>query len=143
MVVNFKLKQGNQIQKIAADLDKVPDTVISKVFGLVSGTIRKIRRDTEKSMRGPKTGEWYVYQGSRYQASAPGETPAIRSGALLRSINSFTRRTAFGVKGVVRTNIFYAKFLVRKDRPIFKPALDANKAAFFTAIRKVAKEVGN
>lgn len=33
----------------------------------------------------PKTGRWYLYKGQPYQASAPGESPANRSGKLAGS----------------------------------------------------------
>ena len=35
--------------------------------------------------RPPKTGRWYNYNGRRYQASAPGESPANRTGKLAGS----------------------------------------------------------
>ena len=57
----------------------------------INVALHKIGRDnvleTKSQMTDePKTGKWYTYKGRRYRASAPGEAPAVRSGALVKSI---------------------------------------------------------
>lgn len=142
MVARLKLtgnseKQLNQF-KVKA---KSASNVVSRgVTGIVSRTIANIRRDTQKSMRGQKTGRFYAFQGRRVQASAPGETPAVRSGNLVNSLVSFTQRRADRIVGIARTNVTYAKYILRKDRPIFRPALDFHKKIFIKAVDKVVRE---
>ena len=76
---------------------------------------------------GVKTGRMYRRPGgARYQASAPGEPPAIRSGELLRSIG----QPAFPAPNVgqLRIGAPYAGFLERGTarvaaRPFVRPAV--------------------
>lgn len=56
----------------------------------------------------PKTGRIYIFRGRRHQASAPGESPANRTGRLARSIDYKVRsysEMVFGAKA------FYGGFL--------------------------------
>lgn len=49
---------------------------------------QRVRTHILEQMAKPKTGRWYIVPGTRvkYQASAPGEYPAIRTGQLRSSI---------------------------------------------------------
>lgn len=58
--------------------------------------------------RPPKTGRFYVYKGRRYQASAPGESPANRTGRLAGS-GGYRVRSYFDV--TIFETAPYAKYL--------------------------------
>lgn len=84
----------------------------------------------------PKTGRWYTYRGRPYQASAPGESPANRSGALAGS-------GGYRVQGYWDVMIFetkeYAKYLEygtvkMLPRPHLIRAVNANRAKAYRAI---------
>lgn len=78
---------------------------------IVAAAERKIK----EAMAEPKSGRRYRIGSARRRrfhiASAPGEPPAVRSNVLRTRIRSATRRTIFGVEGLVGTNVVYAPFL--------------------------------
>jgi hypothetical protein len=66
-------------------------TVKRQVRPTISGALFELREIIVESFSGVKTGRMYRRPGGGlYQASAPGEPPAIRSGELLRSIGQPT-----------------------------------------------------
>jgi hypothetical protein len=80
----------------------------------------------------PKSGRIYRRpQGGDYQASAPGESPARRSGDLERSISDpQVREISGGVVGEIKITAPHAKYLERgtprmASRPFIRPAVDA------------------
>lgn len=81
--------------------------------------LKEIVKDAERKikelMAEPKSGRRYRIGKARRRrfhiASAPGEPPAVRSNLLRTNVRSGTRRTIFGVEGLVGTNIVYAPFL--------------------------------
>lgn len=66
-------------------------TVYRQVRPTISEALFELRAIIVESFSGVKTGRMYRRPGGGlYQASAPGEPPAIRSGELLRSIGQPT-----------------------------------------------------
>lgn len=61
----------------------------------------------QKGMRGKHSGRIYKRKGRSHRASAPGEFPAIDSGALISSMDTVVTDT----KITIGTNMFYSKFL--------------------------------
>ncbi len=89
---------------------------------------------------GIKTGRFYYRpkpKGGRYQASAPGEPPAIRSGNLLRSIKeSFPSQ----LKGEITIRAPYAIYLEEgtpkmATRPFVRPAINSVTDRYNTGAR--------
>lgn len=79
--------------------------------------VKDAERRIKELMAEPKSGRRYrIGTGKRFRfhvASAPGEPPAVRTNLLRSRIRSATRRTVFGVEGLVGTNVVYAPFLER------------------------------
>ena len=89
----------------------------------------------------PKTGRIYVYRGRPYQASAPGESPANRSGRLAKSgdyrVSSFAEMRVF-------ETVEYAKWLEEGTkkmlpRPHVIRAVNANRRNAVRAIEDHVK----
>lgn len=85
----------------------------------------------------PKTGRWYNYNGRPYQASAPGESPANRSGRLAKSSDYKVRNYA---EMTVGETVEYAKFLEEgttrmKPRPHIIRAVNKNHRNAINSIR--------
>ena len=59
----------------------------------------------------PGTGRVYQRRGTTHRASAPGESPALDTGALRNSIRSEVVRTATGFVGKVIASASYAQAL--------------------------------
>jgi hypothetical protein len=57
----------------------------------------------------PKTGRVYKYKKRRYRASAPGESPAVRSSKLIKAIAYTTRKNQVEVGALKRA--YWAKYL--------------------------------
>ncbi len=117
-----------------------------KVTSNVEGVIAQIRGGTEKNLfaaaervrtsllktlSGSRSGRIYPLPGGRgsYQASAPGEPPATRTGALRDSIHVQVQ----DMKAYVGPRVDYAVDLELgtsrvAPRPFMRPALEAVKA---------------
>lgn len=93
-----------------------------------------LERSAARSMRKAKHGNWYtVYvsksgrklkRGRRHRASKKGESPAILSGALLRSLTSsvkYGKYLAFGA------GVEYAKYLELGGRSFLMEAINAEE----------------
>lgn len=111
--------------------DKMRKTEIEKnkilqTFG------RKVVNDIFLSMKNdPKTGNIYIIEGKRHQASAAGETPAILSGDLVRSLAYSIKRNQIEIGA--RRNVDYAKYLEQgTDKMAPRPYL----------VRFVKKDIG-
>lgn len=115
-------------------------------------TVRKhsmrIVTDIRKDMRQPKHGRTYYYRGRRIIASAPGESPAIRSGRLYKNIDPIF--TSDGLQARVdpaAKGVYYAPWLEQgtsrmASRPYIKPAFARRRAAFLKEVRsKLAKSL--
>lgn len=82
------------------DTDDAVDAVMDKVLA-------DIVTEARDSMTTPKHGLAYRFRGGTRTASAPGEAPAIQTGALYASIHS----TRVGSGGVVTASTDYADYL--------------------------------
>ncbi len=77
---------------------------------------------------GPRSGRFYSFRGRKYQASAPGEPPARRSGRLS---NSFIYKTSplqltVANRAFADTGFNYPRFLEEElDRPYFVGTIES------------------
>ena len=116
----------SHIEKVAAHIDGVNRRNIRDATMVLYRAVRK-------KMTGPRTGETYPLPGGgggEYQASAPGEPPAKRTGALDASI----RFDVQAEKGRVGTDNEYALKLEEGDariepRPFLEPAVNETESA--------------
>ena len=122
--------------------------VSDKIRKSLANSVRKhaiaIQTHIRMSMLAPKHGREYTYKGKRYTASAPGEPPAVRSGALYRAIiplyasNGMSARIAPRVKGASPYPSFLEHGTSRMDpRPYLKPAFDIYRKAFLFDVKKI------
>ncbi len=114
-------------------------TMEGRVNLVVRTTLQRIQTRAKLSMSGAKHGRVYmkgVKGNIEHQASAPGEAPAIDTGALVNSIQTeMLDRTT----GMVFTNMEYAAVLEFggariAPRPYFTPAAEAERANFEAAM---------
>jgi len=103
-----------------------------EVGEIVEETVLDIETQIKVGMASSHNGEWY---GS-HQASAPGEMPAIDTGALAASIQTDVQKT----KGTVYTNMEYSEFLEygtvnMEPRPYFTPAAESARGPFLRKLR--------
>ena len=101
---------------------------------IVEETVLDIETQIKVGMASSHNGEWY---GS-HQASAPGEMPAIDTGALAASIQTDVQKT----KGTVYTNMEYSEFLEygtvnMEARPYMTPAAEAARGPFLRKLRNL------
>lgn len=108
--------------------------IATKSDKLINAAALEVRTEAQNSMRPPKSGRIYKVPNfaKTYQASAPGEAPAIRTGNLRSSII-----TEFIGKCHRRigTNVEYAKYLELGTkrigaRPFLRPALEKVAAKY-------------
>lgn len=92
--------------------------------------------------RPPKTGRWYTYRGQRYQASAPGESPANRSGKLAGSggyrVASYSEMRIYETAEYAGYLEFGTKGGKIKPRPHVIRAINANRR---NAVRSILDHV--
>lgn len=128
MARTFRLPQGGTLTLNITELFAVTTAQAEAALKeIVAETERKIK----EAMSEPKSGRRYrIGRGRRrfHIASAPGEPPAVRTGFLRSNIRSGTRRTTFGVEGLVGSNVVYAPFLEEgtlrmKPRPVWRRVL--------------------
>src|SRR5215470_11245116 len=88
-------------------------SVIRQAAPIIEGKLNTLRSILVEELESPKTGREYRRpQGGRYQASAPGEPPARRSGKLKRSISEPDIRESSGALiGQITISAPYAGFL--------------------------------
>lgn len=103
-----------------------------------------VNRISNYIFRPPKTGRWYTYKGRRYQASAPGESPANRTGRLAKSggyrVRNYYEMTVFETAPYAG----YLEFGTKKmaPRPHVIRAIRANKTQLIRSIKdNIAKEL--
>lgn len=115
----------NHFPRIAAALPREAARVVQETVLDIEGRIK-----TE--MAAAKSGRMY----GGHQASAPGEAPAVDTGALIGSIQTEVQ----GTEGVVFTNMGYAVFLEygtrhMAPRPFMTPAAEAARSEFMRKMR--------
>lgn len=134
-MLHFKLRNG---ESAIATLRAVERNLVIALVALIRSTAYAIQSDTRKDMRsGIKTGRLYNYLGKAYRASAPGETPAVRSGRLYRSIA--TKIKSGGLQATIGTDVPYAARL-KRDRPILSHGLAKNEERFVNSVRRLVQE---
>jgi hypothetical protein len=90
---------------------------------------KKVLEDIRGSMRSAKSGRTYRRPGGgTYIASAPGESPAVKTGALIRSLRA--RKSNGGLKVRITAEVKHGKWMEQgtdkiAPRPFMKPARDA------------------
>lgn len=113
-------------------------------------TVRKhalrIVADIRKDMRQPKHGRPYPYKGRIIIASAPGESPAIRSRQLYKNVEPIFSDGGLQARvDPLQRGVPYARRLELGDetiakRPYINPAFQRRRAAFLKEVRsKLAK----
>lgn len=125
----------------------VPSKAREQAKRAIRATVRAIAWDIKRyimaDMRAPKHGRAYRRPNGRIHiASAPGESPAVDTGRLIRSLDVIERRTADGADAFVGTDVPYAAYLEEgtKDgrlapRPFAEPAANAHRDAFVEQLR--------
>ena len=115
---------------------RLPDAI----GDIVDASAKAIESNVKIGMAEPKSGRLYDVGGvAVHQASAPGEMPAVETGALINSIQTeMTGQTS----AVVYTNQEYAIYLEFgapaagiEPRPFFVPATEAERPHFLSALR--------
>lgn len=98
---------------VATSIDKVNKQVLSRAHRISN----ELRNSELQVMSGQRSGRIYRKPHSKatYQASAPGEPPAVRTGTLRRSFNPGVEGTPSGksytVKSFIKTDLKYATYL--------------------------------
>ena len=107
---------------------------------IVTETVLQIEQEIKIGMASAHNGEWY---GS-HQASAPGEMPAIDTGALAASIQTDVQKT----KGTVYTNMEYSEYMEWgapaagiEPRPFMTPAAEAARGPFMRKLRNLERRL--
>ena len=90
-------------------LEFIPKDMKRGISLALRESAKEIARDTRSLLRRKRAGR-------RGEASRPGEPPALRTGALARSIG-FRRGRRDGLSYVVEAREFYARFLEVGDEP--------------------------
>lgn len=125
-------------------LTRASDSIRRGLVPLVADAARELSSEIARTMRDdPKTGRTYLFRGRLHIASAPGESPAVRSGALLRSITTTTLSRA-GVFKAVGSPKIYARYLEKgtarmSPRPAFAPSLAKVKTPFMKGVISMVK----
>jgi phage gpG-like protein len=101
---------------------------------IVEETVIDIDTNIATGMAASHSGAWY----GDHQASAPGEMPAIDTGALVNSIQTIVR----GTEGAVYTNQEYAEFLEygtvnMAARPYMTPAAESARGPFMKKLQRL------
>lgn len=118
------------------NLESVPDAVRDEVWKAIVASGLAIRTDIINSMREDKGGRTYRVPGfkSTYQASAPGEAPAVATGRLLGDVQNIKMDevslsvTVGAHKGTTATYGAYLEYGTKKmeARPWLRPAFKRN-----------------
>lgn len=122
----------NRFPQIAAKLPR-------EAHDIVQETVLDIEGRVKAEMAGPKSGRMY----GGHQASAPGEAPAVDTGALISSVQTDVQ----GTEGSVFTNMESAPYLEygtsqMAPRPFFTPAAEAARPDFERKMRNLEDRLG-
>lgn len=112
---------SNRLPEVARRIPQACNRVVAETLSLIEGEIKV-------GMAEPKSGHVY----GNHQASAPGESPAIDTGAL---VNSIQQTPVTNGSGQVYTNMEYAEVLEyggadMEARPFMTPAAEAARPEF-------------
>jgi HK97 gp10 family phage protein len=101
----------------------------------------KMATEMKKSiLSGAKSGNQYFKNGARHTASAPGQSPANQSGALVKSIKVSKEKN----KSIISISKNYAVFLEfgtsrMRARPFIIPAFQKTKKWFSDKLKGLSK----
>lgn len=108
-------------------LPKITAEIKRELVGRLFAATLVWRGAVVREMQGPKSGKFYRVPttGVRYQASAPGESPAIREGILRASYGTDVDKEE--LVGFMGTDLDYGLHLERgtvhmEPRPVIEPA---------------------
>lgn len=118
------------------DFGAAGDALQAAAQQIVKDTLRDVESNLKIGMAGPKSGALYP---NGHQASAPGEYPAIDTGALVNSIG--TEMTG-PLRGIVYEGQEYAVHLeygtvYMAPRPHMVPAVESVRQAFYSRLRAI------
>lgn len=128
-------------------IPQLKQSINQEIDRLVFRVAHQIRNNAVESIqRGTKSGREYRRGSVTHRASAPGESPATDTGALVRSIR-VDHQPGSGVADVVAA-ARYAAFLefgTRKmaARPFLRPAAEKVKTQLPDLVKKVKITVGS
>ena len=110
----------------------------------------EIVNDVRSQMNEPKSGRIYKRRSVEHRASAPGQAPAIDTGALVNSLiwNKLGTTGAEVIEGVEGKNYAHALEFGRPEhnlapRPHMKPAANRAKQRITKSFRELAKRIEN
>lgn len=142
MAVRVKVIGG---ERLRANLRALPGKIRKPVQRAVLDGANDVRNEILQSMRPPKGGETYTVPGTKrkYQASAPGEAPAVATGRLRGSVGIRLDEDRLGATIGVHelSQVKYAAALEfgtakMEARPWLFPAFEKTKKRVRERIRK-------
>jgi len=146
-----KLKVKVEDSKLVAQLRKLPAKTVLPVKEAVRMGAEAVRNTMLEGMqRGPHSGRFYRVPGysKMYQASAPGEYPAVATGNLIANINVEMDKDGLSADiGVLDTaRVDYAAYLEygtrnMEARPFIAPSFEANEKEIKRNIQNAVKKV--
>lgn len=156
-MIDIKIALTHDITK------QISDRVRRNAGAVVGKTAAQILADSKDSMTGAKHGRVYRMGNVTHQASAPGEAPAIDTGNLsgsgyVKRLDTLNREVGFSAEyapvlegaasqfesgGLLDMAEALGMWMAPNademlPRPFLRPAVEANRASFEAAMRKVA-----
>lgn len=127
--------------QLTSNIPQITGLLKQRASRLVRTTALNIEASIKVSMSGPKSGRTYKRRKKTHTASAPGEAPAIDTGALFDSLN--TEMTG-ELSAVVGTNMEYAEALEfgshkMAPRPFLGPAFEEAEPGFEAGLKELLK----
>lgn len=125
------------------DLEAIKTETLAAVKQAVLAGALMVESEAKTSIaHGSHTGHIYVDGNISHQASAPGETPATDTGALISSIQHWVSDDGLSI--AVGSNLEYSSYLEFGTmhilpRPYLQPATDLNRDAIVARIQKAAQ----
>lgn len=140
------VKVNKDLRRISKELERSTDKVTDRVGFILAKGANTIRNDIVNSMfRDAKTGRKYKRGRKTHQASAPGETPAVDTGELARSIVYEIRRNGLEIEIGAEAGAPYAKWLEEgtnkmEARPFLQWFVDWNMPRINKDIERTMKQ---
>jgi HK97 gp10 family phage protein len=127
--VSLKINK-DQFMKLLDDANAITEKAADKMATEMKNSI----------LSGAKSGKQYFKNGARHTASAPGQSPANQSGALVKSIKVGKERN----KSTISISKNYAVFLEfgtskMRPRPFILPAFQKTKKWFSDKLKGLSK----
>ena len=127
--------------QLTSNIPQITGLLKQRASRLVRTTALNIEGSAKTSMSGSKGGRTYKRRKKTHTASAPGEAPAIDTGALVNSLNT---EMAGELSAVVGTNMEYAEALEfgshkTAPRPLISPAFEEAEPGFDAGLKELLK----